>query len=183
MYSMGQPRRPYNSNWLTEFTQQNKQKMDAQNVMAMQLYGQPSPSQSQQGGYDFLGGGYGTSTANPQGGGDLLGGSYGTSTAMPNASLMSRYLKENNPSNSPMGSAVNEASTQPMDYTPKNYMAANAESPQAPPQGGGNFMGAGVGVSTAMPKNDYTDFTDEGGETFKIKKQPKPAYDWSQDFG
>jgi hypothetical protein len=145
---MGQPRRPYNSNWLTEFTQQNKQKMDAQNVMALSLAGQaPSyPAQQQM-----------PSAPEPQ----------AQSYTMPDASLMSRYLKENNPasglSNSPIASAgIQATSPQPMDYTPKNYMAVNAESP---------------------PQNDYTDFTDEGGETFKIKKQPKPAYDWSQDFG
>jgi hypothetical protein len=141
MYSMGQPRQPYNSNWLTEFTQQNKQKMDAQNVMALSLAGQ-SPSYPAQ-----------PSAPEPQ----------MQSNMMPDASLMSRYLKDSNPSNSQIASAgIQTTSPQPMDYTPKNYMAVNAESP---------------------PENDYTDFTDEGGETFKIKKQPKPTYDWSQDFG
>jgi hypothetical protein len=151
MYSMAKPRNPYNSNWLAEFTEQNRQNTGAQNVLASNLYGQQPSYQSQP-------------MAEP----------YMQNQMMSDVSLMSRYLKENAPlsspasstagnySNNPMSGAVNQVTQQPMDYAPANAMNINAVSP---------------------PQDDYTDFTDEGGETFKIKKQPKPAYDWSQDFG
>lgn len=157
MYSMGQPRRPYNSNWLAEFTQQNKQKMDAQNVMALSLAGQaPSyPAQQQM-----------PSAPEPQ----------MQSNMMPDASLMSRYLKDNSNNNqygASMGNAISNAANQSSGGIiggAANQYANNSE----PINAAANQMGS---------QNDYTDFTDEGGETFKIKKQPKPAYDWSQDFG
>jgi hypothetical protein len=154
MYSMGQPRQPYNSNWLTEFTQQNKQKMDAQNVMALSLAGQ-APSYPAQ-----------PSAPEPQ----------MQSNMMPDASLMSRYLKDNSNNNqygAPMGNAISNAVNQSSGGIiggAANQYANNS----GPINAATNQMGA---------QNDYTDFTDEGGETFKIKKQPKPAYDWSQDFG
>jgi hypothetical protein len=156
-----QPRRPYNSNWLTEFTQQNKQRMDGQNVMALQLYGQPENQQS---------------TYQPQNQPYDYGGQPSNQYSYGDSDLMSRYLKDNSKNNqygAPMGNAISNAANQSSGGIiggAANQYANNSGAINA----AANQMGA---------QNDYTDFTDEGGETFKIKKQPKPAYDWSMDFG
>ena len=156
-YKPNQPRTPYNSTWLADFTQQNKQKMDGQNVMALNLYGQ-QPSYPTQSNYP----------AQPN-----YPAQSSQQSFMPGEDLMSRYNQDTNR----MGS-IGAAS---------NQIGANSGQIGAATNQLAAYMQPSYGNEGNSAPDAYQEpskpFYDEGGDLINVKKQPKPAYDWSQDFG
>lgn len=148
-----QPVKPYGGNWLSDFAQQTKPKIQDN---AMQNYYQPQSMA----GFDVR-----PSSQQPM-----------QDNYQPQ-DLMQRYANDNKNYSASLHSQIQSATTgqaQGIVGGATNQIAAmmNPQPAYAP---------ANNDPDSYQEPDDS--FFDESGEEFKIKKPPKPAYDWSTDFG